>query len=169
MADDPRTIVRAWLEAEDTGRAEAADQAFRIVAAGLPRYPPPAGLADAVLARIGLPAAVPDVFASWWLRAAVGAALLSVGVLVVSMTGGAWLSALLASFHAVAWGLGHAGTAVSAWVGSALTAWAVLAHAALALGRLLAGPDAILVLMLNLTVAAAALMALRRLIPVQEN
>jgi len=87
----------------------------------------------------------------------------------VSLSGGAWVSALVASVHAVAWGLQQAGTASSAWVGSALTAWAGLAHAAVVLGRLLAGPGAILMLMINLTVAAAALAALRRLIPIQEN
>jgi hypothetical protein len=169
MADDPRAIVREWLDAEAAGRAGAADQAFRLVAAGLPRCQVPAGFADAVLARIGPMPAVPDVWASWWLRGLIGTALLSVGVLVVSLTGDAWLSAALASVGTVAWGLGHAGTALSAWVDSALTAWAGLAHAAAVLGRLLAGPDAIIILMLNLTVAAAALTALRRLIPTQEN
>ena len=169
MAHDPRAIVREWLEAEDDARTDAADRAFRVVAAGLPRYQPPAGFADAVLARMAAPATVLDLWASWWLRGIVGAALLSVGVLVVSMTGDAWLSAVLGSVRIVAWGLGHAGTAVSVWVGSVLTAWAGLAHAATVLGRLLAGPGAVLAMTLNLTVAAAALMALRRLIPIQEN
>lgn len=169
MAQHPPTIVRDWLEAEQAGRTDAADQVFRLVAAGLPRLRPPAGFADAVLVRIGATQPVPDIWASWWLRAAVGAAMLSVGVLVVSLTAGAWVSAILGSVHAVAWGLGHAGTAIAAWVGSALVAWSGLAHAAVVLGRLLAGPGAILMLMLNLTVAAAALLALRRLIPLQEN
>ena len=169
MAHDPLAIVREWLEAEDAARTDAADRAFCVVAAELPRHQPPAGFADAVLARIASPAAVLDLWASWWLRGIVGAALLSVGVLVVSLTGDAWLSAVLGSVRTVAWGLGHAGTAVSAWVGSVLTAWAGLAHVAIVLGRLLAGPGAILTLMLNLTVAAAALMALRRLIPMPEN
>jgi len=169
MAQDPRTIVRDWLEAEAAGRADAADRAFRRVAEGLPRLKTPAGFADAVLARIGAPTPVPDLWASWWLRAAIGAALLSVGVLVVSLTAGAWASVLLGSVHAVAWILGHAGTAVGAWVGSALAAWSGLAHAAVVLGRMLAGPTAFLTLVLNLTVAAAALLALRRLIPLQEN
>ena len=169
MADDPRAIVREWLDAESAGRADAADRAFRVLAADLPRRQVPAGFADAVFARIGSLPAVPDVWASWWLRGIIATALVSVGVLVVSLTGDAWLSAVLASVGTVAWGLGHAGTAISAWVDSALTAWAGLAHAAAVLGRLLAGPGAILVLMLNLTVAAAALTALRRLIPMQEN
>jgi hypothetical protein len=169
MAHDPRDIVREWLEAEDAGKTDVADRAFRLVASGLPRLRPAAGFADAVLARISPPAAVPDIWASWWLRGMVGAALLSVGVLVVSLTGGAWLTAVLASVRTVAWGLGQAGTVMVAWIASALTAWAGLAHAAVVLGRLLAGPGAMLVLMLNLTVAAAALVALRRLIPMQEN
>ena len=58
---------------------------------------------------------------------------------------------------------------MQAWVGSALALWAGLARAALAIGRLLAGPGPVLLLTLNLTVAAAALLALRRLMPLQEN
>jgi hypothetical protein len=170
MAQDPRHAVREWLEAEQAGQPDAADRAFAQAAAALPRLQPSARFADAVLARLGVPPqAAPDLWASWWLRGLVGAALVSVGVLVVSLSGGAWISALVASVHTVAWGLGQAGTAVSAWVGSALIAWAGVAHAAVVLGRLLSGPGAILMLMLNLTVAAAALVALRRLVPMQEN
>jgi hypothetical protein len=169
MAHDPRHAVREWLEAEHAGQPDAADRAFARAAAVLPRLQPSARFADAVLARLGASATAPDPWASWWLRGLIGAALVSVGVLVVSLSGGGWISAVLASVHSVAWGLGHAGTAVSAWVGSALTAWAGVAHAAVVLGRLLSGPGAILMLILNLTVAAAALTALRRLVPMQEN
>jgi hypothetical protein len=169
MAHDPRRAVREWLEAEDAGQPDAADRAFARAATVLPRLQPSARFADAVLARLGAPPAVPDLWASWWLRGLIGAALVSVGILVASLSGEAWVSAAIGSVHTVAWGLGRAGTAASAWIGSALTAWAGVAHASVVLGRLLAGPGAILMLTLNLTVAAAALVALRRLIPIQEN
>ncbi len=170
MAHDPRLAVRDWLEAELAGQPDAADRAFARAAHVLPRLQPSARFADAVLVRLGVrPEPPPDLWAAWWLRGLIGAALVPVGVLVVSLSGGAWITAVTASVQAVAWYLGHAGTAVSAWVGSALTAWAGVAHAAVVLGRLLSGPGAILMLMLNLTVAAAALVALRRLVPLQEN
>ena len=170
MGHDPRQAVREWLEAEHAGQPDGADRAFARAAHVLPRLHPSARFADAVLARLGTrPEPAPDLWASWWLRGLIGAALVAVGVLVVSLSGGAWILAMTASVHTVAWGLGHAGTAASAWVGSALTAWAGVAHAAVVLGRLLSGPGAILMLILNLTVAAAALMALGRLVPMQEN
>jgi len=169
MAHDSRDAVRAWLEAERAGDADRADLAFRQVAAHLPRLRPSAAFADAVMRRVVVPAREAGIWASWWLRGLVAGALVSVGAVVVSLSGGAWLSAGLSSIQAVAWAVGRAGTVASAWIGSALAAWGGLAHAATVVGRLLAGPDAVLVLLLNLTAAAAALLALRRLLPVQEN
>lgn len=169
MAREPRHIVREWLDAEAAGQPDEADRRFRLVAAKLPRLRPSAAFADAILVRAGMAPAAPDVWASWWLRGLIGAALLSAGALAVSLSPDAWFSALVGSVRTVAWAFGDAWLAVQAWVGGALAVWSGLSHAAVVTGRLLAGPDAVLLLVLNLTVAAAALIALGRLIPSQEN
>ncbi|MCX6551702.1 MAG: hypothetical protein NTY02_11990 [Acidobacteria bacterium] len=169
MKTNHRETVRAWLAAERRGQDEEADRQFRRVAAVLPRLRPSAGFADAVLQRAGLAETTPDLWASWWGRLAVASALLSAGSLAVSLTPHGWLTAGLASLRAVAWGVNHGGAAARAWIGGAFTVWAGLAHAAVALGRLLAAPGPMLLLVLNLTVAGAALAALRRLLPLQEN
>jgi hypothetical protein len=169
MVTDLHRIVRDWIDAEYDERRDDADRSFRLAAASLPRLEVPARFADVILARMGARALQPDLWASWWLRGLIAAAVLSAGVMVASLSGAAWATAVLASVHTVAWAVGHAWTVVTAWVGSALAAWSGLAHAAIVVGRLLAGRDAMLILVLNLTVAAGALAALRRLIPMQEN
>jgi hypothetical protein len=92
-----------------------------------------------------------------------------VGVVAVSLPAGAWFGGLLTSVRGVAWGIGQVSTAVHAWVGSALTLWAGLAQAAIVVGRLMTGPGPLMLLALNFAVAGAALHALRRLMPLQEN
>jgi hypothetical protein len=169
MATDPRRIVRDWLEAEHAGQVEEADRRFRRVAASLPRYQPPAWFTETALARAGVTPPVRVVWAGWWVRWAAALALLSAAVLMAALPDDLWLTAVLTSVRSVASGLEHTAIGVHAWVGSALTVWAGLARAGLAVGRLLASPGPVLLLALNLTVAVAALVALRRLMPVQEN
>jgi hypothetical protein len=169
MAKNPHHTVREWLDAERAGHTEEADRRFREVAAALPRLQPSAGFADAVIARAGLALPRPDLWASWWIRGAIATAMLSVGVLAVSLSAAAWFDALLASVQHVAWGLGQLSAGVRAWVGSALTVWAGLAQAASVVGRLMAGPGPLVLLALNFAVAVAAFCALRRLMPLQEN
>jgi hypothetical protein len=169
MAKHPHHTVREWLDAERAGHAEEADRRFRSVAADLPRLQPPAGFADAVMARVGLTRPRPDLWASWWIRGAIATAMLSVGVLAVSLPAPAWFDALLASVQHVAWGLGQVLAGVRAWIVSVLALWAGLAHAANAVGRLMAGSGPLMLLALNFAVAVAAFWALRRLMPLQEN
>jgi len=169
MAKNPHRTVREWLDAERAGHGEEADRRFRAVAAALPRLEPSAGFADAVMARAGLARPRTDLWASWWIRGAIATAMLSVGVLAVSLPAAAWFDALLASAQHVAWGVGQVSAGVCAWVGSVLALWAGLGQAAAAVGRLMAGPGPLMLLALNFAVAIAAFCALRRLMPLQEN
>jgi hypothetical protein len=169
MPKHPHRTVREWLDAERAGRTEDADRRFRAVAAVLPPFQPSAGFADAVMARAGFSRPRPDVWANWWIRGAIAAALLLVGALAVSLPATAWFDALLASVQQVARGLGLVSAGASAWIGSALVVWASLAHAASAVGRLMTGPGPLVLVTCNFALAVAAFWALRRLMPLQEN
>jgi hypothetical protein len=169
MAKHPHHTVRDWLDAERAGHAEDADRRFRAVAEAMPRLRPSAGFTDAVMAKAGLGRPRTDLWANWWTRGAIATAMLLVGALAVSLPAAAWFGALLASIQHVALGVGQLSAGASAWVAGALALWAGLANAAGAVGRLMAGPGPLMVLALNFAVAVAALCALRRLIPLQEN
>jgi hypothetical protein len=169
MATNAHRDVREWLDAELAGRAEDADRRFRAVAGSLPRLDPPARFADAVMARVGAMRAVPDLWARWWVRAAVAACVLSAGGAGLSLSPQGWFMAILASLRAVALGFGDLSSALHAWVTGAVALWAGLAHAAVVVGRQIAGPAPLLILLVNFAMAAGALAALSRLMPSQEN
>lgn len=161
--------VRAWIAAEQAGRADEADRRFRSVARSIGRLAPPAGLADAVLARLTIAAAARDVWSRWWARTAVATAVLSAGAAGAMITPAGWFRSLLASLHAAALSLGDASAAAWAWVAGAVTVWSGLGRAAAVLGRQLAGPEPMILLAVQFALAAGALAALRRLLPEQEN
>jgi hypothetical protein len=121
------------------------------------------------MARTDLAQPRTDVWANWWVRAAIATAMLLVGALAVSLPAAAWFDGFLGSIQHVARGVGQLSAGASAWVGGALALWAGLANAAGAVGRLMAGPGSLMVLALNFAVAVAAFCALRRLMPLQEN
>ena len=169
MATNAHRDVRDWLDAELAGRTEDADRSFRAVAGALPRLDPPTRFADAVMARVGAMRAVPDMWARWWVRAAVAASVLSAGGAGLSLSPHGWFMAIVASLRTVALGLGDLSAALQAWVAGALALWAGLAHAGVVAGRQLAGPAPLLILLVNFAMAAGAFAALRRLMPSQEN
>jgi hypothetical protein len=169
MSTNQRLRVREWIEAERLGRTEEADLHFRLVAGILPALAPPPGFAAAVLARLRPGRSGADVWDRWWMRAVVAVCVLSAGAAGALLPLRGWIDAGLTSFHAVAWGLGQAAAGLQVWVASALVLWSGLAHAAAVVGRHLAGPAPLTVLGFNLIIAAGALVALRRLMPLQEN
>lgn len=168
MRTDRQTNLRAWLTAEEAGRPEEADGLFRAIARLLPRVGPPDRFADRVLARIAPAPKADDIWAAWWLRAAIATTLVTAGVAAGSWPVRTTFRAVLASLHLAIWGVDQVGTGLQAWVGSALTAWAGLAQAAVVLGRLLVAPGPAMLLTLNLAVAGAAFAALQRLLAQEE-
>jgi hypothetical protein len=169
MTTDMRAAIREWLEAEEAGRADEADLRFFAVSRELGRPAVPAGFADAVIARLGLPRAVRDAYSKRWVRAAVAVSVTLVGGVAALVPWHIWVEALLASVQGVAWGIGRVMVGGAAWVGGTLALWGGLAEAAAVLGRQLAGPIPVGLLALNLAVALCALGALRRLMALQEN
>ena len=169
MAANLHRDVLEWLEAEDGGAAGDADVRFCAVCRGLDRLEAPAGFTGAVMARLAAVAVVRDVYASWWVRAAVAVSVLLVGGAAALVPWPVWMDGLLGSFHVVALGFGRLLAAGQAWVAGGFALWAGLAEASAVVGRQLLGPGPLLFLALNLAVAACALGALRRLMALQEN
>lgn len=169
MTTDMRFEVREWLEAEQAGRADEADQHFRAVSRGLARHRPPEWFADAVVARLRAPRPVADAYSTWWGRAAVAACVTLVGGVAALVPWHVWMDGLVASLQGVAWGLGRALACGRAWVAGGLALWGGLADAAGVIARQLSGPVPLGLLALNLAVALCALGALRRLMALQEN
>ena len=161
--------IREWLDAEAAGRAEEADRRFRAVSRGLEQVAVPAGFADAVMARLGAARAVRDAYSKRWVRAAVAASVALVGGVAALVPLHVWVAGLLASFQAVAVGVGRVLIGGQAWVAGGFALWSGLADAAAVVGRQLLGPIPLGLLALNLAVALCAFTALRRLMALQEN
>jgi hypothetical protein len=169
MTTDERRLIGEWIEAERSGRADEADLRFRMVAGTLAPLGLPHGFAGAVAARVRAGRPVTDLRAGWWMRAAVAVSVLAAGTAGVSIPLHGWIGAAFGSLDAVAWGVSQTAAGASAWVSSALTLWGGLGEAASVIGHHLVGPAPLAVLGLNFAVAAGALVALRRLVPLQEN
>lgn len=169
MATNTDRIVREWLDAERAGRTDAADVLFRSAAGALPPLDPPAGFENAVMARLSDVWPEPDIWTLWWVRGAVAVCVLLVGLGGAALPSQVWLGAVLTSIRGIAVGLAQASAALLAWVSGALALWAGLGDAAIVVGRQVAGPASLVLLGLNFAIAAAALFALRRLMPLQEN
>jgi hypothetical protein len=169
MTTGMRDEVREWLEAENAGRAEDADLRFHALSRTLERRRVPAGFADAVMARLGRPAAVPDAYARRWVRAAVAACVTLVGAVAALVPWHVWMDAILASIQGVSWGISRVLVGAQAWVSGGLALGGGLAEAAAVVARQLLGPVPLGLLALNLAVALCAFGALRRLMAWQES
>lgn len=165
--DDIVKTWETWHAAEASGTADDGDLAFAAFARHWTREPAPAGLAARIAAAAsGVPART--VWASAWLKAGAVAAVLVTGVVLGGMSSASLRGLALASFQAVMAGVGA--------VQRLVVAWGTLAEAfgrpAASVGRALAGalaePMPLLVIVLNLAIAAAALGVLRRALAVRE-
>jgi hypothetical protein len=89
MRPNSQDALDRWLAAERFDDSDQADAALlELFEASLPQLAPPAGFADRVIARAGLPpvAAKRDVFASWWLRVALAFGILATGLAALWVT-----------------------------------------------------------------------------------
>lgn len=130
----PNAVDR-WLAAERHDGDDQADAALLELFEALPLIAPPAGFADRVLLRAGIPAKR-DLFASRGARLAVALGLVALGF------GGLWLPpvlrvlAALWSFGGLVQGGVQALAGAAQWLATALRAWDLL----LTIGRALTQP-----------------------------
>lgn len=158
-----------WQDAERDGRLEQADRAFTALASSWPRSVPPAGL----VARVAALGRAPRRRLSWnwesvWLRLSVGAGLVLCGLALGVVSGRTLGTALLASIQAVAAGVGSILSLADAWGRAVIAVGLVLAQIARACGGALTEPLPLLFVLLNVLLAAAGLVALRRVLSVRE-
>jgi hypothetical protein len=173
---EPTHNLFEWLEAEAGDAWDEADAAFAAVAAvSLPRSEAPTGLSARIMAAIPRTKqnrwarVAAGLLASWWVRGAVGAAMLVLGIALATITPGqVWmfgafcLAALAAAGQAVT-------TAVSAALSSGLAAWSVAASLGQATAAIVATRTTSLLMVANLALAAGALAGLTHLLAPGEE
>ena len=147
-----------WLQAEKHGSEQQASHALTLVMGGLPQLVPSAQLVENVLLEIGLGldlARPASRLLSWSGRAALAASLLLVASAVL------WLPALLLALSPEVGDLislaGGLVSLVKGWFGVALSMWTFLAGVGETVAIVLATPQAILGLVLMISVGLAAL------------
>lgn len=163
---DDQDVAR-WLRAETDGQAEAADRLFADLAARRwARIEVPAALAARITAAIG--AGQRAWWDLWWMRAALLASMGAVGAVVAlapsSSLASAGVSGLVVWSQVLGWALACSERALDvAW-----TLWSAGARVSSWVGIVLSAPVAQLALALNLAMAAAGFVALRRLLQAEE-
>ncbi len=167
----PARSIDDWLAAEADGRPDDADRLLRDVMRAVPRLLPGAGFADRVVAAAGLASPVPSsgLWSRWWVRAALGTAMVLVALAVGSLSGASVVSVGVAladgASHGIVWTWGWVGS----WAAAGWSVWTVLAQVGAGAAAVITTPSVAAFLAMNLVVAAAALAALRRLLVLQEG
>lgn len=159
---------RNWQDADRNGHLDEADQAFGAVAVAWPRAEPPAGLVARV-AALGSGSRAPVWnWESIWLRLSVGAGLVLCGLALGAVSGRALGALLLASVQTVAGAVGSMLVLADAWGRAAVAVGIVMTRVARACGSALTDPFALIFVLVNVLLAAGALVALRRVLSVRE-
>lgn len=159
---------RNWLDADRDGHLDEADRAFGAVAAAWTRAEPPAGLVARVAAFGSASPAPVWNWESIWLRLSVGAGLVMCGLALGAVSGRTLGALLLASVQTVAGAVGSMLALADAWGRAAVAVGFVMTRVARACGSVLIDPLALVVVLVNVLLAAAALVALRRVLSVRE-
>ena len=158
-----------WRKAETGESPEDADRAFAALARQWPRGPAPAGLTSRIaalgVAERGVPA---WQWSGLGFRALVGAGLVISGVMLGTLSGRALGTLFLASLQMVAVGCGNVLAVVSGWGSLVMAVGLPVVRAAHAIAGVLVEPLPMVVLLVNVLIASAALVVLRRLMAVQE-
>jgi hypothetical protein len=173
MADAPENDLRAWLEAEETGDAAAADAIFASVFA---HYVPPLAPAEPIAARVGallrptrvlrLPQPALRLLGSAW----AAAVLIVLGGMAAALFSSTWVFDLVrlvrtAGPRVLAAGLAAAGLALEfLW-----NAWLAIDAIARALAVVASSGPATAIIAANLTIALVAALALARLLSPEEE
>ncbi len=146
---------RSWMRLEMRGREERAEKALRRVFLSLPELPLPAGLAERILARAGIPPAVAAV-PSLGLRLAVALGLLLLGLSFVLLPG--TLATVAGLLAAVSWTeVALAGlVGLVQRVGEGLAVWRALSDVGGILAEALYSPKVLAVLTCSALLSAAA-------------
>jgi hypothetical protein len=169
MNDPLGDLLAAWKDAErDETRTEEGDRAFAELARAWPREAASAALVARV-AVLGREASASDgIWAAWWLRGAVATALVMAGAALGGLSGSAFLDLLLASFGAVGGMVTLVFATVGAWLISVAAVAGPCVRVGAAIGNALMAPEPLLVLGVNVLLAAGALTVLRRVLATRE-
>lgn len=171
MSREPLEQMRRWLAAELSGKADAADEAFRQVFRLVPRAEPPSSLSERVLTAVrsaGVPAGPKP--AGWFmLRPVAAVSLLLCGLAVLSVSGSLPMPPI-----GVVVGTGVAGfTAATACASRAADAgmavWGLIGDVGLAARAVVSTPPVSAAIGLSAGLALASFLGLRRVLPPLEE
>ena len=168
MSSSLDDAIGEWLDAEGAGDGDRAEAALARSLAAVGRRGPGRGFADRTLLAAGL---LEPASPAWWpvtVRMALAACLLVAGLALVNLpvlvyawvpvVRAAGLATLVPALH----GLARA-------MAAAFASWTFVEEIASALRASLGNPTVVLVLAANLSVAAASLVGLKRLLKTPEE
>ncbi len=155
---DPNPF-RGFLEAESTGRPEAADRALAELFAELPRPRPAAGFAARVMARVARRSLFAHPAVRFGLAAALVAVALGAGLLAPAIAPLAGLIGPAGVLHLLVDSFANLATRF----GHGLELWQTLASAGRSVRAAAIHPPILVLLVLQLVIAAGALRALAAL------
>lgn len=166
--EQQRRVTR-WLEAEQIGRVDEADEDFHLAVRGLPRFTPPSGFAERVLLAAGVIQAAPGLFSRWWFRSALVASLALASAAALTLPVGSLLVAAPSCLASAVSLLTGVLLSAGEWMrhGLAISAFAVQIAGALQLA--LRTPPALAALFTSAAIAAGSLYGLRRLLVPREE
>ncbi|HKI00585.1 MAG TPA: hypothetical protein VKK31_01260 [Thermoanaerobaculia bacterium] len=161
--------VDRWLAAERYDGDDQADAALLELFESLPLIAPPAGFADRVILRAGIPATRRDLFASRGARLAVAVCLVALGL------GAVWLPPVLRvlagfwSFGGLVQGGVRALADAAQWLATALRVWDLLLTIGRALTQPLTMPQVTAGLVVCLLISSLAFRLLRDQLTGERN
>jgi len=150
---------RSFLEAESGGLPEAADRALAELFSELPRPRPSAGFAARVMARVGRRSLFANPAVRFGLAAALVAVALGAGLLAPAIAPLAGLIGPAGALHLLVDSFANVATRL----GHGLELWQTLASAGRSLREAALHPPILVLLVLQLVIAAGALRALAAL------
>jgi hypothetical protein len=161
-------LLNAWKNAERDNTPEEGDRTFAELARTWTREAAPAALVARVALAGQKATASSRLWAAWWLRGAVATALVLAGAALGGLSVSAILDLVLASFGAMGGMVVLVFAAAGAWLMSVAAIAGPFARAGVAIGNALVAPEPLLVLGVNVLLAAGALTVLRRVLATRE-
>ncbi len=169
MKPGERQELARWLEAEQSGADDAAEEVLTALFRSIPRHAPRAGFSDRVLL-----AAAPHLrgrssaWSAWWTRAAIVATLLACGLTAALIPVGE-LSPLAAAWARLVPLAVDVSVGTIRWLHRGIFVWRAVAGVGSAGGLVLATPPALAVLAANIALAIGLAGALKRLLSPGEE
>ena len=171
MPDEHNRAVAEWLAAEAEGRPDEADRLFASVfLSGVPRLAPAPGLGDRVLARVGSPTAAPGALPlPAWARVAALVAIVLGGLAAAAVSSVPAMDLARTSWVVGVKAVGTGWLLAGALLRMLVHGWSDLVGFARPLTLVVASGPGSAVLLANLALAALASVALKRMLPLEEE